>query len=91
MKMGTSLIFALLPPPLIERVPNMNLPPLSTSLTRAAAADQPHLRKAAKLAMRLYLELDDARAEAEASGDPGLAFHLEWIGSALALREREPA
>jgi hypothetical protein len=68
----------------------MNLP-LSPALTRAAASEQQHLRKAAKLAMKLYLELDDARAEAEACGDDGLAFHLQWIGSALALREREPA
>jgi hypothetical protein len=68
----------------------MNLP-LSPALTRAAASEQRHLRKAAKLAIGLYLELDDARREAEACGDAGLAFHLEWIGSALALREREPA
>jgi hypothetical protein len=65
--------------------------PLSPALTRAAASEQRHLRKAAKLAIGLYLELDDARREAEACGDDALAFHLQWIGSALALREREPA
>ena len=66
--------------------------PFSTRLLREANAAPSPIQAAAVTALQLWALLDQARSQAAAERDDGLAFHLTLIDSALSLPERdEPA